>query len=119
MNTVRVNKNELIQKLKENREIHIREFKETFAEYQKDTIKDIQKMLRVAKKAGPDEVLSTYVNNSAPRSEEKTYDVVIGMLEFSVDTEFDITEKQYKEYVLNEWSWTEQFEFSKTMYLKG
>ncbi len=116
MERIKVNKQELLNKLKENREIHIKEYKEMFTEYQKETIKILQKVLREAKKVPELKQIPTYIGTQAPESSEKEYDVVIGMLEFSTQEDLEITQKEYKQYVLNEWNWSHNFEMLKASY---
>ena len=118
MDKINVDKQKLLKKLRVNREIHLKEYKEVFIEYQKDTIKAIQKLLRDAKKVPEETVINTYIGTIAPTSNIKDYDVAIGMLEFSVADIFDITQQEYKQFVLNEWKWSERFEMAKSTYLK-
>ena len=118
MDKITVNKQELIDILKKNRDIHISEYEETFDEYQKDTIKIMQKLLREAKKVPQYKSIPTHISSSTPQSNKKDYDIAIGMLEFSIDETFEISQHEYKQFVLNEWSWSGNFELTKSMYLK-
>ena len=119
MEKIKVKKENLLQALKKNRETHISEYNEVHDEYQKDTIKALQKVLREAKKAQKNQKIDVQVHTSAPVSQEKDYDIAIGMLEFSVDETFEINQQEYKQFVLNEWYWSDSFAYSKSMYLKG
>lgn len=110
--TVKVNKELLLLKLRENREIHIKEYKELFEAYQSEAIKGLQKLLKNAKNGN----IVTHLQITQPVDYTETYDEIIGMLEMSVDDTFEITQEEYKSYVLNQWNWTRNFNVFKTAY---
>jgi hypothetical protein len=113
---VRVNKSELIAKLKENCQIHIQEFEELKTDYMTvldKRLKEIQKDV----KAGNFNV-SVHINAAKPTSYESDYREVIGMLEMSVDDIFEIDQEEYRQYVLNNWSWSRSFAVTKAAYGK-
>jgi hypothetical protein len=116
MRTVKVLKSELLAKLYENRDIHNKEFAELWEEYLNEVAAGLKKLLTKARKREGDP--ETGLNLIKPRSYAKEYDEIIGMLEFSTDTEFDITQDEYKRYVLNEWDWSRNFAMMKTAYSK-
>ncbi|WP_345969617.1 hypothetical protein WCX72_09840 [Sulfurimonas sp. HSL1-6] len=111
MKTVKVDKDNLLKVLRENREKHQVEFDQLWGEFQ-TKIKD--EITRISMIDEYDDVPS--IQAIKPESFVKDYDEVIGMLEFSTDTEFDITQEEYKKYVLNEWDWKRTFDFIKTSY---
>lgn len=119
MNKIRVSKARLLTKLKENRDIHIKEYEEVYDEYQVDVIAKMKKLLSAAKKVNRLKEIDTRVGLNPPRSNETDYNMAIKMLEFSIDDELEITQNEFEQYVLNEWDWTRQFANSKLTYLKG
>jgi len=46
---------------------------------------------------------------SKPKSYETEYDTAIGMVSMDVDVEVELTKQEYKQYVMDEWSWTSDF----------
>ena len=114
-NTVQVGVRPLVDKLIENRKIHIAAheaacvaFKETAA-------------MKLRKRAGEVENGDTTNLNfsfSAPVSHEEEYDDVIAMLEFSLATAGELREEsatieldrdQCRNYIQDKWNWTHQW----------
>lgn len=115
MTTVKVKTSELLAKLKENKEIHAKEYAELQEIYLTDVVEGLEELLAAAKsKKNPNPVTS--LNLTKPKSFIKDYEEIIGMLEMSIQEEFDITQEEFRNYVLNIWSWTNQFELMKTAY---
>lgn len=111
--TVKVDKKDLLSKLKENRKIHIIEFREVLEAYREEAIRQLEEKLKNAKKGHID----LYFNNlNKPSSAEKSYDEAISMVEFSINSHFDLDQRDYKKYVLDEWDWKTSFEHTKTSY---
>ena len=113
---VEVSKDELLLKLKENKKLHIAEFKETQEEYNDACILKIEQILLEAKKR-PISV-NTSIHLSPPQSHIKDYEDIIGMLEFSTQNTLEITMEEYKSWVLNEWEWRRSFAATKMSYVQ-
>lgn len=114
MKNVRVNKSDLLVKLRENKEVHEQEFKELQVIYNDDAITGLEGLLAEAKKRP--ETPELYLRLEKPISYTESYDLAIGMLEMSIDEIFEISQEEYKNYVLNIWSWTNNFENIKSSY---
>ena len=119
MEKIKVSKVQLLEKLYENRDIHVAEYKEVREEYQKDVVKELRKLAKTAQNAKFEDNIDTHVSLKVPKSYESDYDTIIGMLEFSIEDTFSINQDEYKMYVLNEWYWSGSFEVSKRSYMKG
>ena len=113
---VTVNQLELLTKLKENRAKHEKEYAAAKEGFRKLLIEELEEKLADAK-AGERVELS--FENTKPVSHLKDYDDVIGMLEFSTEVEITINHQQYRQYVLNEWDWTRQWQTSNVAYLSA
>ena len=118
MDKIKVSKQTLIDKLKENKETHIIEFEKMYDEYQKEVIVELSKLLKVAKKTERFTEIKAKIYLAPPTSYVDDYQTAIDMLEFSIDSEIYITQREFEQYVQNKWSWSGTFELSKTMYLK-
>lgn len=114
MTKVKVNKQDLLNKLYENKKIHENEFNELNKQYKEDVINGLTELLKEAKKLKDDPIIC--LNLLKPDSYISQYSEIIGMLEMSVDDEFEITQEEYKNYVLNIWSWTQRFDNIKSAY---
>ncbi|MHB8098029.1 MAG: hypothetical protein ACYDD5_00380 [Sulfuricurvum sp.] len=113
---VKVNKNDLISKLEENREIHITEFNELKVDYMEAFTKQLKEMTKSVKNGNFN--TTTDFTMVKPTSYLKTYDEVIGMLKMSIEDTFEITQDEYRQYVLNDWNWSRSFAITKASYGK-
>lgn len=53
---------------------------------------------------------------SQPVNQTRSYDRVIGMLEMALAEEVELSEEDYQQYVMDEWSWREVFLTSNASY---
>lgn len=117
MKTVDVNKEELLKIVTKNRESHVVDYQEMMEEYKKDVIKRLSKLLKEAKTT--DVGFSHGVSNKEPENYESEYNRIISMLTMSVDVVITLSEHEYENYVLDDWSWSNGFNLSKSTYSKG
>ncbi len=139
MNNVVVHKDQLLAILRDNKEKHDAVYeaavdgywevaKERLAQKQKlfnsaveEMSQDFQHLVnRVQTKIdNKDNTFPNYVGAALrfdgnlelvyPENHTRDYEKAIRMVELSVYENFSLTEKQFQEYVLNDWSWKEQF----------
>jgi len=109
MKTVRVNKDELLRILVENRKKHKDEYKESIKAYRVKAAdllnKELQKIVG-GKKFNLDFDLSK------PQCHEKDYDLVIKMVEMSVDEILELEQHEFNQLVNDEWNWKSSFKMS-------
>lgn len=113
MDKINVNKEQLIDKLKENRAKHRGIFLEATDAYRKMAIAELDKSLELAK-AG--KKIRRSIDLMEPSDHTKDYDRAIGMLEMSQDTDIQLSERDYNSYVLDDWAWRQQFLYSNSSY---
>jgi len=113
MHTITVKKDELLATMRENRIAHVEEFQDATVGYKKEVVNQLSDALA---KAETGEVYQTSFYITEPASFEKDYDQTIGMLEMSVDDEVELDANQYKQWVMDEWSWTGNFKNSTALY---
>jgi hypothetical protein len=114
MNTIRVNKAELLGKIKANRATHTDIFERALVKYRELVIVELDKMLAEAK-AG--RRILRAVNLVEPVNHTRDYDRAIAMLEMSVDKEVKLTASEYAQYVDDDWGWKGQFRTSNSRYV--
>lgn len=107
MDTVRVNKEELLAKLRENRDQHVKDYKEAVVEYRKAALTEITAMLKQAK-SKTDKITRSVVAPE-PVSYEGSYTTAIRMLEMSVDEEIELSQSEFSQYVEDNWQWRNSF----------
>jgi len=114
---VKVNRKNLIEKLKENRGKHKKEYDEAVEAYQAACVKELQDALKKVRgwktAADYDDV---QVHNYPPGHHLKEYDRVLASLEMSVDEDLVITAAQVAQFVMDEWNWSENFRNTASTY---
>ena len=113
MEKVNVTKEDLIAKLKENRDIHEKDYNDAVGGYRMLAEKELKKKLKTVK-AG--EKFDLRFNLSEPQSFVKDYEDAIGMLEISTDLTISITMEEYLKSYKNEWEWSRSWKTSYAPY---
>lgn len=106
MNDVKVKRTELLDKLKVNREAHRGIFLDAQVGYREQAIREIEQMLQEARSG---KRIRRAVSLIEPIDQTREYDRVIAMLEMSVDDVIELDEVSFRQYVLDDWSWKQQF----------
>jgi len=106
MENIKVKKEELLTILKKNRENHRVIFLEALDGFRKKAIVEFEKQLEAAK-AG--KKFDVYINLTLPHDQTKDYDRAIGMLSMSVEDVIELSEHEYQQYVMDDWSWKMNF----------
>jgi len=109
MKTVRVNKTDLLEVLRENRKKHKEQYKESIKSFRVKAAdllnKELQKIIAGKK-------FETYFDLQKPISHEKDYDLVIKMIEMSVDDILELEQTEFNQLVNDEWTWKSSFKVS-------
>lgn len=113
MQTVKVKTQELLTKLKINRESHRDGFLTALDAYRLEAIEVLENALQDAR---DNKRIMQSTNLVQPMDMTKEYDRAIGMLEMSVDEEVEITDTQFQNYVMDDWTWSAQASASNTAY---
>jgi hypothetical protein len=117
MKTVKVNKSELLVILRENRKKHTIEYKESIKAYRVKAAdllnKELQKVINGKK-------FDIRFDLVKPISHEKDYDLIIKMVEMSVETIMELEQGEFNTLVNDEWNWKSTFTssiYSNSMYI--
>jgi hypothetical protein len=120
MKLVKVRTQELLAKVRANRDTHVTDYEESIVGWRAERAEVAAKVAKLAKKAIDDHSTEVVVYQLSslqkPQSHVKDYDRVIGMLEMSVEEELEITAQEFSQYVQDEWSWREAFAASTANY---
>ena len=114
MRTVKIYKDELLTKLKSNRDDHRAGFLKALDAYRREAIEVLEEAIEDAK-AGKRIITSTHLIEPVDMTRE--YDQVIAMLQMSVDDIVELTHQEFQNYVMDNWSWSEHVSASNTAYL--
>jgi hypothetical protein len=111
---VRVDRKDLLEKIKANRATHKDTFEKAMVGYRKRAIEELDRSLADAR-AG--KRIRATLELIEPMNQTAEYDMVIAMLEMCVDKEVVIATGEFQQYVLDQWHWKAQFETSNAAYL--
>ncbi len=103
MNTVKVKKPELLEILRTNRAEHKKIFEEAVEGYRQTLLSLLEARVSELKDG---KQVRHYIDMDEPMCQIVEYDTAIKMVEMSVDEELELTEKQFRELVMDQWSWT-------------
>jgi hypothetical protein len=115
MKTVKVAVSDLLTHLKANREKHISDYTELMVEYRKAVIEAFATKLKAAKK---EEDVHHTIDVIRPADYTESYDTAITQLEWTVDTEVDLDQHEFAQYVEDKWSWSNMFTQTQRAYGK-
>ncbi|NIU00294.1 MAG: hypothetical protein GWN01_04965 [Nitrosopumilaceae archaeon] len=114
LNLIKVQKNELLEKLLANRTNHVEEYEKAVEGYREAVIEELQGYLDDAIEGRR---VKTHIIFDEPSCHKKDYDTVIEMLQMSVDDEICITMNEFRQYVQDQWNWKESFSMTNSKYL--
>ena len=123
--SVKVNKNNLLEVIHQNKEKHILEYEEAMQDYALVLLSVSEKNFRIAiqrlsqiRATGKIKDLPWQSLPNEPQSYEAEYTRAIRMLEMSVENDLDVEAQVFNQLALDEWSWKGQF-LAYTTSLKG
>lgn len=115
MQTVKVNKDKLVEIMKNNLDQHKKDYREAVEGYKAAYLKEAEQHLALAKAGKPSKFVHSF-KCIVPREYSSEYTTVICMLEMSVDQEIVLTQQQFLQYVRDEWNWSGHFNTTKSLY---
>lgn len=113
MEKITVKKEDLLREVRKNREQHRKVFEEALIGFQRAVTEHLTSQLEKAK-AGLR--VETHIALQQPVDQTSDYDRVIRALEMSTEDKMELNEKEFAKYVMDDWSWSNQFWASNSMY---
>lgn len=113
MEEITVNKAQLIEKMKANREKHHDIVVEAQEGFRAKVMDRLDEMLKLAASGQP---IDINVGLRMPEDHTDDYDTVIGMLELDTGDEVEIDMAQYKMWVQDDWGWQRSFTTTNAFY---
>lgn len=113
MFTIRVKKNALLEKIRENRAEHRAIFEKAVEGYKDFVIANLDRRIERLRQG---KAIEETLYFAVPQDHTDDYDRVIGMLEMSLDEELELEESLYRMYVDNNWAWAQNFATSNASY---
>lgn len=116
MHSVKVNRQELLDIVRANKDKHVADFNESVEDFKVAAVKLAEANLALAQTGDVDSIVKMKSVPSRPASYEKEYTRAIRMLELSVDETIDVEQDVFNQLVLDEWHWKNQFAASSALY---
>lgn len=113
MKAIIVNKDELVEKVRANREKHQAIFDEAVTGYQKQAVQLLEDHI---KRIRDGDMVEVYVRLPRPVNQLKDYDRVLAMLEMHLEDEIEVGEDDFASYVMDDWGWKQNFLASNAAY---
>lgn len=113
MQKVKVHVSDLLDELIKNRDKHRQTFLDAADAYRHEAIKVLDQALEEAKKG---KRIMRAIGLIEPVDMTREYNQAIGMLQMTIDEHIEITAEQYKNFVMDDWSWSAQVTASNTAY---
>jgi hypothetical protein len=111
----RVDKSTLIEALTANAEKHHEVYEKAMDGYKTAVMTWFAEQLDRAKEDKP---FQTYFGMPMPEDHTADYKAVIGMLEMSLDDEIVVSDREYRQYVLDEWGWKKEWVATMSNYTR-
>jgi hypothetical protein len=116
MKTVKIKSKDLLAHLKKNRTKHQAEYAELMIEYRQAIIDMLSNKLKAAKK---NEDIDHHIHVVRPSDYTSSYDQAIAMLEWTTDSEVELDQHEFVQFVQDQWVWKQAFMATQSAYGKG
>lgn len=113
MENIQVTKTKLLAKLKENRAEHRKIFEEALEGYRKRVIQEFARRLDDARKGRS---IDVSIRITQPVDHTDDYDNAIAMLEMDLGKTVTLAEHDFRQYVMDQWGWSDNFYLSNSAY---
>lgn len=114
--TINVDKTRLMLALETNRAKHGTAYEKAKAGYVKVTTEQVRGYLQ---RLANGELLERAYLPAPPEDHTSDYNDAIEMMAWSTDDQIELTQAQFKQYVMDDWGWKEQWVTSNTAYLQA
>lgn len=115
MDTIHVNKQDLISKLRANREKHKKDFEESRKTWRKKCTKALKKAAKKAEEKGEIEQYPL-ADLPKPTSYLESYDDAIARVEADIRKELELDDREFAAWMQDKWNWRGQFVAQTSLY---
>ena len=113
MKNIVIKKAELLVHLKANRDAHELEYAEAMMGYREALVKELKSLLKEAQ-AGKN--IKHMIDVVRPDNYTSSYNDIIEMLEWNLETEIELDQTEFKTYVQDDWGWKRTFALQASTY---
>lgn len=110
--TIKVNKQQLIDKIKENKKNHVEEYAKAIIAYKEEALKQLANLTEKVNEGA----LDIKLNLITPIDNSTNYDKIVEMFEWEVDDVVELEQNEFLEYVQDETEFARSAKFSNLFY---
>jgi hypothetical protein len=114
MKSVRIDKDALRERVQANRDQHRELYEKAIEGYRKTVIDWFNDQVDRAK-AGKS--YETYFSMPKPEDHTDDYDRVLDMLDMSIESNFELSQQEFAQYVRDDWGWKREFTATSSNYV--
>jgi len=111
--TIKVNKQQLIDKIKENKKNHVEEYAKAVIAYKEEALRQLANLTEKVNEGA----LNIQLNLITPIDNSVNYDKIVEMFEWEVDEVVELEQNEFLEYVQDETEFARSAKFSNMMYV--
>jgi hypothetical protein len=116
MEKITVDKNDLLARIRSNRDKHREVFLEALEGYRLSLLDELEAHVKDLRNGKAPEV-RIFIDR--PQDHTRDYDRVIAMLEMHKSDEFTLSEADFAQYFLDDWSWKRQWGAANSGYVSA
>lgn len=114
MREVKVRTSVVLDKIQTNRDQHRGQYEKAVAGWKRDVIRSLEENLQALKSGARNRVIIT---DAPPEDHTRDYDRVIEMIKMSADDTVTLDHMSFRQYVLDDWQWKEEWATVNSKYL--
>jgi hypothetical protein len=114
--TIQVDPDRLMLALEQNRSTHAEAYEKAKLGYIKVTTKQVEEYLT---RLANGELLERAYLPAPPEDHTSDYDDAIEMMRWAKDDTIELTQQQFRQYVMDDWGWKDNWVTSNTAYLQA
>lgn len=116
MRSVRLEKDKLLEIVKQNKIKHISDYEEAVIDFKEAVLKIAKDNLELAITTEISKIKKMKTVPVIPATYEESYNKALRMLELSVDSVIELEEEIFNQLVLDDWEWKRAFNFVNASY---
>lgn len=113
--SVKVNREQLLKKVVENKTKHHDTFLKAMDKYKEKVLAEFEKKVEQLKKG---KLPDTYLRLPVPEEHVDDYDTVIGMLKMSTEDLVELGDEEFANFVEDRWNWSRAFAANTVSYTR-
>ena len=112
--TIKVDKNKLIEKIKENKKAHIEAYEKALVAYKTEAFKQLSSLKTRAEEGDT----KLYLQLTTPINNAENYDKIVEMFEWEVEDFVELEQQEFNEYVQDETDFARMAKLSNSAYIR-